>query len=324
MDIFDSKNPEILNNFLMYLLNVKYYSTNTVKEYKFDLLVFFRFIKEYYNINLEIKDFNSFILLSIKESDIISFIVYLNNARNCTASTRERKIYALKAFYKWLFTIYSNKNIQNPTKELPNVQQIQRLPKYLTLEKVKKLKNIFNLTNSRFSLRNNTIITLFLECGLRVSELININLCDLNLNESYIRITGKGNKERLCYLNKNTKEQIKKYLQIRNKKENIIDIRKPLFLSYKKDRLNKRTVQRITEKAYQLAGLEEFGYTTHTLRHTSATIMYQYTNDILLTKEFLGHATVRSTEIYSHVNNEQIRNAVESNPLSNFTIENIA
>lgn len=325
MNIFSSKNPDILNKFLSYLLNVKCYSINIVNEYRIDLLLFFKFLKEYLNINIKITEFSSFILLRVNTDDIISFIVYLNNIRNCTASTRKRKIYALKAFYKWLFDIYSIRKIQNPTKELPEIQQIQRLPKYLTLEKVKKIQNVFNSTNSRFPLRNNTIIILFLECGLRVSELVNINLCDLNLSEGYIKIVGKGNKERLCYLSKNTKQQLKKYLQIRNRNEDIIDIREPLFLSSKKDRLHIRAVQRITEQAYKLAGLEKFGYSTHTLRHTSATIIYQYTNtDILLIKEFLGHSTVKSTEIYTHTNNEQIRNAVESNPLNNFIIENIA
>lgn len=324
MNIFSNENPEILNKFLSYLLNIKYYSINTVNEYRRDLLVFFEFLKKYLNINVKVREFNSFILLRVNEDDIISFIVYLNNTRNYTASTRKRKIYSLKAFYKWLFAIYSIQKIQNPTKELPDMKQIQRLPKYLTLEKVKKLKNVFNLTNSRFHLRNNSIIILFIECGLRVSELVNINLCDLNLKEGYIKIIGKGNKERHCYLNENTKRQLKKYLQIRSKKEDIIDIKEPLFLSSRKGRLGVRAVQTITEQAYKLASLEDFGYSTHTLRHTCATIIYQYTNDILLVKEFLGHSTVTSTEIYSHVNNEQIKNAVESNPLSNFTIENIA
>ncbi len=326
MNIFSNKNPDILNKFITYLLNIKHYSISTANEYKLDLLIFFRFIKQYCNISIKISEFNSSVLLSVKESDILAFIVYLNHNRNCTASTRKRKIYAIKAFYKWLFAFYSIKNIQNPAEELPNIQQIQRLPKYLTLEQAKKLKNVFDTTNSKFPLRNNTIITLFLENGLRVSELININLSDLNLNDNYIKIIGKGNKERLCYLNKNTKEQIKEYIQTRNTgKENIINIKEPLFLSYRKSRLNRRTVEEITEKAYKLAGLENLGYTTHTLRHTSATIMYQYTNaDILLIKEFLGHSSVQSTQIYAHINNEQIRNAVESNPLSNFMIEKTA
>jgi len=188
MNIFSNKNPDILNKFITYLLNIKHYSISTANEYKLDLLIFFRFIKQYCNISIKISEFNSSVLLSVKESDILAFIVYLNHNRNCTASTRKRKIYAIKAFYKWLFAFYSIKNIQNPAEELPNIQQIQRLPKYLTLEQAKKLKNVFDTTNSKFPLRNNTIITLFLENGLRVSELININLSDLNLNDNYIKI----------------------------------------------------------------------------------------------------------------------------------------
>lgn len=319
MIIFNDENPTILNNFLSYLINIKNYSITTVSEYRVDLLVFFRFIKEYCNIAIDVVDFNVFILANIKESEIIAFLVYLNYTRDCAASTRSRKLAAIKCFYNWLFTFNALGNLTNPTQGLPSIQRIERLPKYLSLEKSKKIIDIFNSQNSKFPERNNTILFLFLNCGLRASELININICDLNLPQSYINIVGKGNKERICYLNKKAKKRLKEYLKIRNSNKDFIDTSEPLFLSYRNGRLNLRTVETITKNAYRLAGLSEFGYTTHTLRHTAATIIYKYVkSDILLLKEFLGHSSVISTEIYTHVYNDEIKKAFESNPLSNF------
>ena len=319
MNDSNRENPAILNNFLEYLTNVRRYSITTVKEYRIDLMLFFKFIKDYFNINIEIGNLDVFILLGIKQADIIAFIVYLNYNRNCTATTRKRKICAIKAFYKWLFSIYPTGNIINPTEDLPVIQNIEKLPKYLNLEKVKQLKQIFNYNNSKFPVRNNTIISIFLSCGLRASELININIRDLNLNNKSIKIIGKNDKERLVYFNDNIKKQIEKYLKVRNANKEYIDIDEPLFLSYRNGRLNLRSVEKITKNAYELAGLSDFNYTTHTLRHTTATMIYQYvTQDILVIKEILGHATVKSTEIYTHVHNDEIKKAFDSNPLANF------
>lgn len=266
----NNKNPILLVDFLNYLNNVKNYSITTIKEYKIDLMFFFRFIKEYCNIEVEIKDFNIFIFANIKESDIIAFLVYLNYEKDDSASTRKRKLCSIKAFYKWLFNFKPIGNIKNPTLDLPSIRDIKILPKYLNLEKVKKIMDIFNSNNSKFPLRNNTIIALFLNCGLRASELININLCDVNLSDDYIRILGKGHKERMCYLNNNIKKRLVEYLKIRNNSKKTIDIYEPLFLSYKKGRLNLRTVEKIVKDAYILAQIGDRGYTTHTLRHTTA------------------------------------------------------
>lgn len=319
MIVFDNENPVLLNNFLDYLVNIKHYSMTTISEYRIDLLVFFRFIKGYNELQLEIKDFTFFVFANVKESDILAFLVYLNYTRNCSASTRKRKISAIKSFYKWLFAFNTVGSLKNPTESLPSIQNIKRLPKHLSLEKAKKLINVFNYKNSKFAIRNNTIIILLLNCGLRASELININISDLNLLNGYIRIVGKGRKERICWLNSTTKQQLKSYLDIRNKNKTIIDTSEPLFLSYRNGRLNLRTVETIVENAYNLAGIKEIGYTTHTLRHTAATIIYQYVkSDVLLLKEILGHSTVKSTEIYTHIYDEKIKEAFNSNPLGNY------
>lgn len=326
MNIFDSTNPTILNDFITYLFNMKQYSINTVKEYRIDLMVFFKFIKEYCNVQVGIFDFNVFILQNIKESDIIAFLIFLNYTKDNSASTRERKLCAIKCFYKWLFSTYSISNMINPTLDLSNIQSIEKLPKYLNLKDAKKVLNIFNSENSKFPVRNNTIICLFLNSGLRASELINIKINDVNLSDGYIRIIGKGNKERIVWLNEYTKKQIKLYLSSRiNNQDKVIDISEPLFISYRNKKLGLRTVEVITENAFKLAGLSEYNYTTHSLRHTSATIMYKYVkSDILLLKEFLGHSTIKSTEIYLHIEDNDIRDAVNKNPLSNYEPKKVA
>lgn len=322
---YNNENPILLIDFLNYLNNIKSYSITTISEYKIDLMFFFRFIKNYCNIEIAIKDFNIFIFTNVKESDIIAFLVYLNYTKDDSASTRKRKLCSIKAFYKWLFNFNPIGDIKNPTLDLPSIKDIKTLPHYLSLEKVKKIINVFNLKNSKFPTRNNTIISLFLNCGLRASELININLCDINLSDGYIRIFGKGHKERLCYLNNNIKKKLMEYLNIRINGKNIINTYEPLFLSYRKGRLNLRTVEKIVKDAYRLAKLEDRGYTTHTLRHTTATLIYQYVKpDILLLKEILGHSTVKSTEIYTHIHNNKIKEAFNSNPLNDFNYKKVA
>ncbi len=319
MNFFNKKNPIILNHFLKYLFNVKHYSINTINEYRLDVMMFLRFIKQYLSISIEVNRFSVFIIRNVKREDLLAFLVYLNTNRNCTACTRKRKIAAIKAFYKWLYTFYPAENMCNPAENLPSIQEVSKLPKYLSLNEAKGLTGIFNLSNCNNPERNNAIIALFLNCGLRVSELSNIRLCDLNLHEGSIRIIGKGNKERIAWLNKYTKEIIGDYLNVRNRNLELVDDMQCLFLNRVHQKLAVRTIEAIVDKAYNLAGIGDRGYTTHTLRHTSATIMYQYVKpDILMLKEFLGHSTIKSTEIYTHINNDQLKKAVDSNPLCDF------
>jgi len=318
MNIVDEKKPEILNRFLLYL-NLNAYSEGTIRQYGIDLMLFFKFIKSYRNIDIAVKEFNIFILKSVTEDEIIAFLVYLNFNRNCTACTREAKLTTIKTFYKWLYKHY-NFNVANiPTANLPTIQQIERLPKYLNLDKAKSLLNVFDENNSKFNIRNNTIIATFLSCGLRISELANLNLNDIDFDDKTIRVRGKGRKERTCYLNKDMVKKLKEYLLIRNKNKTVIDLFEPLFLSCRNGRLGTNSIRAIVRNAYKLAKLDDYHYTVHTLRHTSATLLYQYVKqDILLLKEFLGHESIKSTEIYTHVKKDNIKKVVESNPLANF------
>lgn len=312
----EKETPKILKNFLNYLIIDKNYSIETAKTYSVNLILFFKFIIQYLNLDIKLKDINIFILASIKESDIISYLVYLNYIKNNSPATRNRNLAAIKSFFKYLYIYYpSLKNKLNPAKNIKAAEPIIRMPKYLKLEDAQRLQHIFNETNSKNALRDNAIIILFLNCGLRLSELININIKDINFSERTINIIGKTNKERIIYLNSAVIKSINEYLA--NKKLNDSD---PLFKSNREKRMSKKNVEEICKRAFKLAGLEEYGYTVHSLRHTAATYLYKEVKDILIIKNFLGHNSIQATEIYTHINNDEIKKAVDSNPLNKLQV----
>mgnify|MGYP000821738595 FL=1 len=207
----------------------------------------------------------------------------------------------------------------NPAQTLETPKQDKRIPKYLSLDDSKKLLNITASEENRNKERDYAIITLFLNCGMRLSELVGINIKDIDFNECKLNVIGKGNKERTIYLNKACMNAIDDYLNIRPKEKIQYNSKDALFLSERRERISNRTVQYIVKQELLKAGLDINKYSVHKLRHTAATLMYKYGNvDIRALQELLGHASISTTEIYTHVDNEQVRNAVESNPLSNF------
>lgn len=310
------RNPLILNKFLKYLASVQNCSSHTIKAYKSDLLIFFDFIKTYLEIDIPVKDFNAFILANVKTADIIAFLVHLNYNKNNNPVTRQHRLVAIRKFYNWLFSTYKiGEGRINPANEIENAGRIKRLPKYLNLEQARRIQNIFTLENSKFPIRNNTIISLFLSTGIRVSELINIDLKHINLENNTIKILGKGNKERIVYLNQHCKNQLLEYLNYR--KRHNLENEEALFLNRNNKRIGIDGVEDICQKAYKLLGVGDRGYTTHTLRHTAATLLYTYSkNDILIIKSFLGHESLVSTQIYTHLEDDIIRNATDKNPLN--------
>lgn len=214
----------------------------------------------------------------------------------------------------------------NPAQNLETPKLDKRLPKYLSLDDSKKLLTVtVNDESDENKERDYAIITLFLNCGLRLSELIGINLQDINFDDYKLTVIGKGNKERTIYLNKACINAIKDYIKVRpteGVKNDSKASNKALFLSKRRERISNRTVQYIVEKELRKAGLDTSKYSTHKLRHTAATLMYQYGNvDIRALQELLGHESISTTEIYTHVNNEQVRNAIEKNPLSNISAQ---
>lgn len=185
--------PKILENYLDYLIAIKGCSLNTSKAFSSDIMLFFTFVQKYKNIPVSTNSFNIFIILQIKESDVFAFLVYLNYSRDNNAYTRQRRITAIKSFYKWIFSVYPKITSQkmNPTLGIPFIRKIERLPQYLKLSQAKEIQNIFNPSNTRFPKRNNAIITLFLSSGIRLSELINIDIADINFDNNIIIIFRK-------------------------------------------------------------------------------------------------------------------------------------
>lgn len=314
-------NPKLLDKFLKYLYVSKGYSKNTITSYNSDLLIFFNFIRYYLDIDMEVKNYNIFIFMKIKRSDIIAFLTYLNFTKDNNPYTSQRRLAAIRSFYKWLMISVYGKNIkENPTDNIGNIKKVERLPKYLSLEQSKEIQEIFSMHNSKYYIRNNAIISLFLSTGIRASELIRINIKDIDFDNKRIYIIGKGNRERVVYFSELCKTKLKKYLEYRKRTEcKDLTSNDALFINKRGKRIGIDGVENVCKKAYKLMGLEDRHYTAHTLRHTAATIMYKYVKpDIKLVKEFLGHSSIASTEIYTHIYNKDVENAVTKNPLNKY------
>ena len=268
---------------------------------------------------LEIKDIPLSIVSKIELANIHAFLSYLRRNYRSKPATISRKNAAIRTFFNYLCN--KTKRIpKNPAQDLENPKPEKRLPKYLSLEESKRLLSISQSEEDRNAVRNHAIITLFLNCGMRLSELCNINIKDIDFTENRLTVIGKGNKERTVYLNKACINAIKDYLNVRPKegiKTDKLNSKKALFLSERRERISRRTVQHIVDKELLAAGLDTKKYSTHKLRHTAATLMYQYGNvDIRALQEVLGHESISTTEIYTHVANEQARDAIENNPLA--------
>ena len=249
--------------------------------------------------------------------DIHSFVSFIAINNRSKAATRARKISTIRVFFKYLAVKAKIIDV-NPAQNLETPKQDKRMPKYLTLEDSKKLLDVTMQDDNRNKERDFAIITLFLNCGMRLSELVGINIKDIHFDDCKMTVIGKGNKERTIYLNKACINAIEQYLNVRPKEGIDYNSKDALFLSERRERISRRTVQYIVEKELRKAGLDTSKYSTHKLRHTAATLMYQYGEvDIRALQELLGHASISTTEIYTHVANQQVRDAVEKNPLAN-------
>lgn len=318
------KNPDFLNSFLDYSITILNKSPNSIKEYNYDLATFLKYMMVHFGLtkeedlkNIDIENFSTETLRKITIEDIHAFISYLAIDLRAKPATRARKISTIRIFFKYLTQKAKIIDI-NPAQYLETPKAEKRMPKYLSFEDSCKLLNVAGNEDNRNHERDYAITTLFLNCGLRLSELISINIKDIDFSECRMTVIGKGNKERTIYLNQACMKAITEYLTIRRSKTNVkFNAKDALFLSERNERISKRTVQYVVEKELRAAGLDTNKYSTHKLRHTAATLMYQYGNvDIRALQELLGHESIATTQIYTHVNNEQVRNAVESNPLS--------
>lgn len=317
----DYEMPLILRDFLNYLQTIKGKSINTVKVYFYDLRVFFRFLKIHRNLvdeklefdKIDICDVDIELIKTVTLSDLYAFMSYVSNSRDNTAYARARKVASLKSFFNYLHN--KAKLIDsNPASELESPKILKRLPRYLNIEESKQL--LSSVDAGTFSERDYAMLTLFLNCGLRLSELVGININ--NIKNNTLTVIGKGDKERSIPLNSACIEAIEAYMKVRP--VNGVKDKNALFLSSRKQRISKESVQKIVKKYIKQAGLDPQRYSTHKLRHTAATLMYRYGKvDIRTLQELLGHESISTTEIYTHLDNGQLKDAVEKNPLSTFS-----
>lgn len=321
--------PLILEDYLNYMDAIKGSSPNTIKEYFFDLRLFFRFLKIRYKLvdkntpieDIEIDDLSIEMISRINIQDLHAFISYVDKSRKNGNFAKSRKVASLKSFFDYLHNKV-DMIPKNPAAQLESPKTDNRQPIYLTLKECKKLLNtILKNKNKVFRKRDYAIVILFLNCGLRLSELSSINLNKIKDEtlEDTLTVIGKGNKERTIYLNESCIAAIKDYINIRPK--DVLDDQ-ALFLSMRKQRMSNRAIQHMIDKYLKQAGFDTTIYSTHKLRHTAATLMYKHGNvDIRALQEILGHESVATTQMYTHIDDEKLRQAVKSNPLSNIKPE---
>ncbi len=315
-------NPDFLNDFLDYTITILNKSENTIKEYNYDLAHFLKYMCYHFKLSnkedikdIKINNMTVDDLRLIKLPDIHSFLSYLKTTYRSKPATLARKVASIRVFFSYV-TKKAKLIDVNPAQDLETPKLDKRLPKYLTLNESKKLLQTASDEDSRNSSRNFAMLTLFLNCGMRLSELVNINISDIDFSNNKLNVIGKGNKERTIYLNNACVKAIKDYLKDRPKDGVKFTSKDALFLSEQKKRISNRTVQYIVYEELKKSDLDCHKYSTHKLRHTAATLMYKYGHvDIRALQELLGHESISTTEIYTHVDNEQIRSAVESNPL---------
>ena len=319
--------PQVLRDFLAYHENIKAQSPKTISEYFLDLRMFLRFIRLMRNsmpINTDlniipIKDIDLDFIRSITTSEIFDFLSYLANDRETnpesyssgkgiSPTSRSRKLSAIKSFYKYL-TIRTKQLSENPVADLEYPKLRKSLPKYLTMaESAALLKSVSGVNQKR----DYAILMLFLNCGIRRSELVGLNLNDVY--EDRIRVIGKGNKERFVYFGSACRKAIDAYLPERNKQ--VLTDNRALFGSRDHNRISVTAVHRLVKKALLQAGLDPDQYSAHKLRHTAATMMLSGGVDVKTVQEVLGHENLNTTQIYNHIENTELKIAAEANPLS--------
>ena len=319
--------PQILREFLIYHENIKGQSQLTISEYYLDLRMFLRFVKLMRNDmpmstrleDIDIKDIDLSFIQDIDTSDIFDFLSYLANDRalnpdspntnyGISASARARKLSAIKSFYKYL-TVRTKQLSENPVADLEYPKLRKSLPKYLTLEQSAALLKAVSGKNEK---RDYAILMLFLNCGIRRSELVGLNLTDIY--EDRIRVVGKGNKERFVYFGSACRKAINAYLPEREKQ--VLSDNRALFGSRDNNRISVTAVHRLVKKALLQAGLDSTQFSAHKLRHTAATMMLSGGVDVKTVQEVLGHENLNTTQIYTHIENTELKIAAEANPLS--------
>lgn len=325
--------PEIIKGFLIYHETIKGHSQKTVEEYYLDLRTFFRYLKIIRGIvprntdldEISISDIGLDFVKSVTVSEAYEYLAFLSRDRiknqrsheaeyGTKASTRARKVSTLRSYYKYL-CLKSKQIDTNPLQDLDVPKIPNSLPRYLTLSEAKSLLSSVDSKNKE---RDYCILCIFLNCGLRISEIVGLNITDVR--DDHLRVFGKGSKERIIYLNQATSDAIAQYMEVR-KSIAAID-KNALFLSNRRKRISREAVHSMVKQSLKRAGLDADKYSSHKLRHTAATLMLQNGVDVRTLQEVLGHENLNTTQIYTHIDNTELRIAADANPLSNFEPEN--
>jgi len=324
--------PEIIKNFLTYHETIKAHSKATVDEYYLDLRNFFRFIKIERGLvsrnteldEISIKDIDLDFVSKVTVTEFYDYLSFLSRDKvlhersrapeyGLKASSRARKVSTVRSYYKYLAN--KAKLIEsNPLQDVDTPKIPKTLPKYLTLDEAQRLLQSVDGKNKE---RDYCILCIFLNCGLRISEIVGLNISDIR--SDHIRVFGKGSKERIVYINDAVADALNNYLNIR---KNVAALdRNALFLSNRRERITRETVHAMVKKSLSKAGLDASKYSAHKLRHTAATLMLQNGVDVRTLQELLGHENLNTTQIYTHIDNSELKTAAIANPLSSFKPE---
>ena len=312
------KLPPLVQDYLTYVEAIKGHSTLSVTEYASDLRTFFRFMAKHKGLcpdatpdsEIDLSQIDINFIQGITLNDAYTFLVYCKNVRGNNETTRARRVVCIRRFFSYLSDNLGLLSV-NPMKNLNSPKTKKSLPKYLTLEEAQKLLSVID---GKYKERDFAIITLFLNCGMRLAELVSIDYSDIKSDGTLV-ITGKGNKERTVYLNQACIDAVTEYMKVRPN-DKVKD--KALFISSRYQRISPRMVEIMVANNLEKAGLGGRGLSVHKLRHTAATLMYQHGNvDVLVLKEILGHENLGTTEIYTHIQSDASKQAIDSNPLAN-------
>ena len=322
--------PQVLRDFLVYHETIRGHSKNTVDEYYLDLRTFFRYLKLSRGLvprtteleDISISDIDVPFISKVTLAEIYDYLSFLSRDRvkqpnsaepefGLTASSRARKIAAIRSFFKYM-TVKAKLLDENPVQDLDSPKLPKTLPRYLTLEESQRLLSAVEGSNKE---RDYCILCIFLNCGLRISELVGMNIKDYRGDS--LRVVGKGNKERTVYLNDACRAALDAWLDVRR---NLVPTRvSAMFISNRRTRISVDSVQVMVKKYLRRAGLDASLYSTHKLRHTAATLMLQNGVDVRTLQEVLGHENLNTTQIYTHIDNAELRTAAAANPLSHFS-----